>query len=135
MYVTERCAEQSTDLQVALFVEKYCKAFNVWDLFPSFLFFLLFLFSYFYSLILFLSLQNYVVNRFMLFPSFSFLVFLFINFIPFSTKLCSKQVYAFYSSPNFFSGEEIKENEVSETCDTYREEEKWTHPSIFGRGI
>ena len=31
-----------------------------------------------------------------------------------------------------FLGDEIKESEVSEACDTCGEEEKWTH--IFGRG-
>jgi hypothetical protein len=31
-----------------------------------------------------------------------------------------------------FSGDDIKESEVSEAYDAYGEEEKWTH--IFGRG-
>jgi hypothetical protein len=84
---------------------------------------------------MYLSKYCTAVHIWDLFSSFLFfflLVFLFIRFIPLSKNLCSNKVNVFYSSPNIFSGDEIKENEVSEACDTYGEEEKWTH--IFGRG-
>jgi hypothetical protein len=95
MYVTEPSAEQLTDFLSHSFCSKMLHSSARLGFALSVS--LSSFFSYFCLFVLLSSLQNCVVIRFMFFT-------------PHQT---------------FFSCDETKENDVSEACDTYGEEEKW----------